>query len=128
VIVDGRLEKRIANVIKENEKTLIFNGIEEGAVLVMQPLINVLEGTLVEQLGDQQAGPGTGRGLGMQPAGAGESKKKNRAAKEKPGDITAESPDGASGQVIEKPTRKKPADSGDKTREKKKRTEKSQPE
>ena len=61
VIVDDRLEKRMANVVKENEKTLIFNGLEEGEVLVMQPLINVLEGTLVERLGDPQAGPGTGR-------------------------------------------------------------------
>lgn len=62
VIVDGRLEKRTATVIKENEKTLIFNGLEEGEILVMQPLINVLEGTVVERLGDQEAklaGPGS---------------------------------------------------------------------
>ena len=54
VIVDSRLEKRVANVIKENEKTLVFNGLEEGEVLVMQPLINVLEGTLVEMLENEQ--------------------------------------------------------------------------
>jgi membrane fusion protein (multidrug efflux system) len=52
VIVEDKLEKRVANIIKENEKTLVFNGLEEGEVLVMQPLINVLEGTLVEMLGD----------------------------------------------------------------------------
>jgi hypothetical protein len=44
----------VANVIKENEKTLVFNGLDEGEILVMQPLINVLEGTLVEMLGNDQ--------------------------------------------------------------------------
>ncbi len=68
VIVDNRLEKRVANIIKVNEKTLIFNGLEEGELMVMQPLINVLEGTLVEQLGEgeaiqqQQKKPGGGQG------------------------------------------------------------------
>ena len=57
VIVEDKLEKRVANIIKENEKTLVFNGLEEGEVLVMQPLINVLEGTLVEMLGDTQGRP-----------------------------------------------------------------------
>jgi membrane fusion protein (multidrug efflux system) len=71
VIVDNRLEKRIANIIKINEKTLVFNGLEEGQVLVMQPLINVLEGTLVERLGDQQEKPAVGQGQGIQPEGTG---------------------------------------------------------
>jgi membrane fusion protein (multidrug efflux system) len=61
VIVDGRLEKRIANIIKINEKTLIFNGLEKGEVLVMQPMINVLEGTLVERLGDEREEPRIGQ-------------------------------------------------------------------
>jgi membrane fusion protein (multidrug efflux system) len=52
VIVDGRLQKRVVNIIKVNEKTLIMNGLEEGEILVMQPLVNVLEGTLVERLGE----------------------------------------------------------------------------
>ena len=60
VIVDNRLEKRVANIIKVNEKTLLFNGLKEGEILVMQPLINVLEGTLVERLGEGQTGPGPG--------------------------------------------------------------------
>lgn len=47
VVVDGRLQKRTINIIKVNERTLIFNGLEEDATLVMQPLINVTEGTLV---------------------------------------------------------------------------------
>lgn len=76
VIVEDKLEKRVANVIKENEKTLVFNGLEEGEVLVMQPLINVLEGTLVEMLGDT---PG-------QPAERGEkaAEKKKKLAQGKP--------------------------------------------
>jgi len=53
VIVDGRLQKRTINIIKVNETTLIFNGLKEGEIMVMQPLINVLEGTLVEIQGDQ---------------------------------------------------------------------------
>ncbi len=48
IVNEGRLHKRQINIIKLNEKTLIFNGLEEGQMLVMQPLINVLEGTLVE--------------------------------------------------------------------------------
>jgi multidrug efflux pump subunit AcrA (membrane-fusion protein) len=52
IIVENRLQRRTVNVIKVNEKTLIFNGLIEGDTLVMQPLINVLEGTLVEKLGD----------------------------------------------------------------------------
>lgn len=54
VIVNNRLEKRTINIIKENEKTFIFNGLEKGEILVMQPLINVLEGTLVERLEEGQ--------------------------------------------------------------------------
>jgi multidrug efflux pump subunit AcrA (membrane-fusion protein) len=75
VIVDDRLEKRTANIIKVNEKTLIFNGLPEGEILVMQPLINVLEGTIVERLGDQQEGM-TGQGPGLPPQGADDGQKK----------------------------------------------------
>ncbi len=50
-VVDGRLEIRTINTIKTNERTLIFNGLEIGEVIVVQPLINVLEGTLVEVQG-----------------------------------------------------------------------------
>ena len=48
IIIDGKLVKRTIHIVKENETTLLFNGLEEGTVLVMQPLINVQEGTLVE--------------------------------------------------------------------------------
>jgi multidrug efflux pump subunit AcrA (membrane-fusion protein) len=64
VIVESRLEKRTANVVKMNEKTLLLNGLDEGEVLVMQPLINVLEGTLVEQLGNAEEIPGMGAPAG----------------------------------------------------------------
>jgi membrane fusion protein (multidrug efflux system) len=52
VIVDGRLQKRIVNIVKKDETTLLFNGLDEGENLVLQPLINVMEGTLVTWDGD----------------------------------------------------------------------------
>jgi multidrug efflux pump subunit AcrA (membrane-fusion protein) len=84
VIVDDKLEKRVANIIKENEKTLVFNGLEEGEVLVMQPLINVLEGTLVEMLGDtpdQTARAKPGEGPAGRPTGAARKKKETEQGK-----------------------------------------------
>ncbi len=82
VIVNGRLEKRIANIVKVNEKTLIFNGLQEGEILVMQPLINVLEGTVVERLGDQQANlEGPGSGLPPQSPEGGKKNKKSGQGK-----------------------------------------------
>ena len=47
IVVDGRLERRTIEIIKENDKTLLFSGLEEGSALVVQALINVHEGTLV---------------------------------------------------------------------------------
>ncbi len=61
VIVEGRLQKRTINIIKEDE-TLLFNGLEEGENLVLQPLINVLEGTLVTWEGDPSSGQQKGGG------------------------------------------------------------------
>lgn len=48
IVQQGRLVKREINVIKENERTLIFNGLTRGDSLVVQQLINVSEGTLVQ--------------------------------------------------------------------------------
>ncbi len=62
VIVDNRLEKRLVTIIKVNEKTMLINGLEVGEILVMQPLINVLEGTLVERLGEGGSAPGIEKG------------------------------------------------------------------
>ncbi len=52
IVEDGKIHKEIIKILKVNEKSLIFNGIEEGKTLVMQALINVLEGTQVELHGD----------------------------------------------------------------------------
>lgn len=64
VVVNGRLEKRNINIIRINERTLLFNGLKEGGLVVIQPLINVLEGTLVNtQLEgpEKQEGPDRGK-------------------------------------------------------------------
>lgn len=45
---NGRLVKERINVVKVNQRTLLFNGLAEGDTLVVQQLINVSEGTLVE--------------------------------------------------------------------------------
>ncbi len=88
-IVENRLKKRVINVIKENQTTLIFDGLEEGEILVVQPLINVLEGTLVEQMG---SGPPVGpTGEGMRP-----QRKPDEAGKSQtqPDSQTGEPPEG----------------------------------
>jgi multidrug efflux pump subunit AcrA (membrane-fusion protein) len=68
VVRQGRLAKEKINVIKENESTLIFNGVPAGDTIVVQQLINVSEGTLVqtdkEEPGKMQGGPG-GPGQGQ---------------------------------------------------------------
>lgn len=57
-IVDGRLKKRVINIIKRNETTYIFNGLEEGEKIVVEPLINVKENSPVGILGEEE--PATG--------------------------------------------------------------------
>lgn len=54
IVVDGKLKKREINVLKTNETSLIFSGLEEGTKLVVQPLINVKENTPVGILGEEQ--------------------------------------------------------------------------
>ncbi|MFC1608276.1 efflux RND transporter periplasmic adaptor subunit [Candidatus Latescibacterota bacterium] len=48
IVKDGRLAKREVNILKINEKTLIFNGLDEGAEVVTEPLINAVENTEVD--------------------------------------------------------------------------------
>jgi multidrug efflux pump subunit AcrA (membrane-fusion protein) len=48
IVVDSTLRKHQINIQKVNQTTLIFNGLEEGTEIVVEPLINVREGTLVE--------------------------------------------------------------------------------
>ena len=64
----GRLAKEKINIVKVNESTLIFNGLPEGDSVVVQQLINVSEGTLIQTDKDApQMGPG---GPGGPPKGA----------------------------------------------------------
>jgi hypothetical protein len=87
LVKSGRLAKANINVIKENERTLIFNGLNEGDTLVIQQLINVSEGTLVMTDADQESGTRMGQGRPGQPQAAapagegnqgGESQKKDQ--------------------------------------------------
>lgn len=48
IVIDQRLEKRNVEIIKVTERNILFRGVEEGQMLVMEPLINVSEGTKVE--------------------------------------------------------------------------------
>jgi len=72
LVRQGRLVKETIQVIKENERTLIFKGIPEGDTLVVQQLINVSEGTLVQT--DKEAPGRTGQG----PGAAAKGKKANQ--------------------------------------------------
>jgi membrane fusion protein (multidrug efflux system) len=71
LVKSGRLAKANINVVKENDRTLFFNGLDEGDTLVIQQLINVSEGTLVMTDADQTQEPRMGQGGPGQPrAGA----------------------------------------------------------
>ncbi len=52
VVKNGRLQKLKINIKKVNEKTLFFNGLEEGLELVNEPLINANENMKVEIIED----------------------------------------------------------------------------
>ena len=53
-VADGKLKKRVVDILKWNETTLIFNGIEEGAKIVVEPLINVKENSPVGIMGEEE--------------------------------------------------------------------------
>lgn len=53
-VVDGKLKKRVISIRKRNESTLIFDGLEEGTKVVIEPLINVKENSSVGILGEDQ--------------------------------------------------------------------------
>jgi hypothetical protein len=74
VVRQGRLVKEQIEVIKENDRTLLFSGIPEGDTVVVQQLINVSEGTLVQTDKDAPAGPGPGR------AGQGQGQSQDQGA------------------------------------------------
>ncbi len=50
ILEEGKLQKKEINILKHNNKTLIFNGLELGDSLIVQPLINVKAGTKVYAL------------------------------------------------------------------------------
>ncbi len=70
VIKNSRLAKRQINVIKENDRTLIFNGLSEGDSVVVQQLINVSEGTMVQIEGENPGAKPQGKPGGDQAAGS----------------------------------------------------------
>jgi len=53
-VVDGVLKKAEVNVLKVNENTLIFNGLPEGVMIVVEPMINIKENLPVEILGENK--------------------------------------------------------------------------
>ncbi len=59
IVVDERLERRTIEIVKVNDKTLLFRGLKNGSALVVQALINVNEGTLVTtEVEAMRKGPG----------------------------------------------------------------------
>ncbi len=47
-VVDGKLKKEEIIILKLDPKTVIFNGLEEGRTVVIEPLINARDGSPVE--------------------------------------------------------------------------------
>lgn len=54
VVLDGKLKKREIEIVKMNETTLLFRGIEPGMKVVAEPLINVQENTDVNIWGEEK--------------------------------------------------------------------------
>lgn len=48
IVNEGKLERKIINVLKINPETIMFNGLDEGVEVVIDPLVNATPGTLVE--------------------------------------------------------------------------------
>lgn len=81
VVKKGRLAKRTINIVKVNQRTLLFNGIPQRDSVVVQQLINVSEGTLVQTDKTAAARPATGRRPpGQKPEGA-SGKKQNQGSR-----------------------------------------------
>ncbi|MFC2097860.1 efflux RND transporter periplasmic adaptor subunit [Bacteroidota bacterium] len=55
IVINGRLQRKTVNIIKRNDYTVIINNLSDDDLLVMQPLINVQEGTQVTYEGDPNA-------------------------------------------------------------------------
>lgn len=76
-VIDGRLKKQVIDIVKRNETTLIFNGLEEGMKIVTEPLINAQENSPVGIVGEEAPKSGSGKG-GKKP-GQGNPKSKEKA-------------------------------------------------
>lgn len=74
LVVEGKLKKSEINVLKRNENTLVFDGLSEGAKVVVEPLINVKENMTVGILGEEQ--PKQERKGGMKPGSGPKSQPK----------------------------------------------------
>lgn len=59
IVKQKRIVKAPINIIKVNTRTLLFNGLPKGDTLVVQPLINVFEGTRVTTSLEQKQGAGS---------------------------------------------------------------------
>ncbi len=68
IVNNNRLHKRNIDIVKVTEETILLKGLEQGQMLVMEPLINVSEGTKVE--------------IYNQPRNTGNNQQKETAAKE----------------------------------------------
>lgn len=62
VVIEGKLKKRVLNILKWNETTLIFDGLDEGLKLVVEPLINVQENSPVGIVGEEETEQANKRG------------------------------------------------------------------
>ncbi len=49
-VVDGKLKAQMINILKTNETTVLFNGLEPGIYVVVEPLVNAQEGENAEIL------------------------------------------------------------------------------
>jgi hypothetical protein len=47
-VADSTLRKAEINILKINQQSVIFNGLEEGVFVIIEPLVNIVEGTVVE--------------------------------------------------------------------------------
>ena len=56
IVIEGKLKKKEINILKRNETTLIFNGLEENTKVVAEPLINVKENSPVGIKGEEKPG------------------------------------------------------------------------
>ena len=49
-IDEGKLKKQRVNILKTNETSVLFSGLEPGTMIVVEPLVNAQEGTNAEIL------------------------------------------------------------------------------